>query len=66
MYAAAMVVIVFFCGMIAFQSGKRVLRNQLTQITVEAPDVYKRQEYQMFQYIGLFCEMSVSCHVDTS
>lgn len=27
----------FFCGMIAFQSGKRVLRNQLTQITVEAP-----------------------------
>ena len=37
MYAAAMVVIVFFCGTIAFQSGKRVLRNQLTQITVEAP-----------------------------
>lgn len=37
MYAAAMIVIVFFCGTIAFQSGKRVLQNQLTQITVEAP-----------------------------
>ena len=45
MYAAAMVVIVFFCGMIAFQSGKRVLRNQLTQITVEAPYGSKTKLY---------------------
>ena len=33
----------FFCGMIAFQSGKRVLRNQLTQITVETPYGSKNQ-----------------------
>ena len=45
MYAAAMVVIVFFCGTIAFQSGKRVLRNQLTQITVEAPYGSKTKLY---------------------
>ena len=37
MYAAAMIIIVFLCGTVAFQSGKKVIRNQLTQITVEAP-----------------------------
>lgn len=40
-----MVVIVFFCGTIAFQSGKRVLQNQLTQITVEAPYGSKTKLY---------------------
>ena len=44
-YVAAMVVIVFFCGTIAFQSGKRVLQNQLTQITVEAPYGSKTKLY---------------------
>lgn len=44
-YAAAMIVIVFFCGTIAFHSGKRVLRSQLTQITVEAPYGSKTKLY---------------------
>ena len=44
-YVAAMVVIVFFCGTIAFQSGKRVLQNQLTQIMVEAPYGSKTKLY---------------------
>ena len=45
MYAAAMIIVVFICGTIAFQSGKRVLRNQLTQITVEAPYGSKTKLY---------------------
>ena len=44
-YAAAMIVIVFFCGAIAFQSGKKVLRSQLTQITVEVPYGSKTKLY---------------------
>ena len=45
MYAAAMVIIVFVCATIAFQSGKRVLQNQLTRITVEAPYGSKTKLY---------------------
>lgn len=45
MYAAAMIIVVFICGTIAFQSGKRVLQNQLTQITVEAPYGSKTKLY---------------------
>lgn len=45
MYAAAMMVLIFLCGTIAFQSGKRVIRNQLTQITVEAPYGSKTKLY---------------------
>lgn len=37
MYAAAMTIIVFICGTIAFQTGKSVIRKQLTQISIEAP-----------------------------
>lgn len=45
MYATAMVIIVFVCATIAFQSGKRVLQNQLTRITVEAPYGSKTKLY---------------------
>lgn len=45
MYAAAMIIVVFICGTIAFQSGKRVLRNQLAQITIEAPYGSKTKLY---------------------
>lgn len=45
MYAAAMIIVVFICGTIAFQSGKSVIRNQLTQITIEAPYGSKTKLY---------------------
>ncbi|WP_175628657.1 FecR family protein [Bacteroides acidifaciens] len=45
MYAAAMIIIVFICGTIAFQIGKSVIRNQLTQISIEAPYGSKTKLY---------------------
>ena len=45
MYAAAMIIVVFICGTIAFQSGKSVIRNQLTQISIEAPYGSKTKLY---------------------
>lgn len=45
MYAAAMVIIVFLCVTIAFQTGKSVIQNQLTQITIEAPYGSKTKLY---------------------
>ena len=45
MYAAAMTIIVFICGTIAFQTGKSVIRKQLTQISIEAPYGSKTKLY---------------------
>ena len=45
MYAAAMTIIVFICGTIAFQIGKSVIRKQLTQISIEAPYGSKTKLY---------------------
>ena len=45
MYAAAMVILVFLCVTIAFQTGKSVIQNQLTQITIEAPYGSKTKLY---------------------
>ena len=45
MYAAAMVIVVFLCVTIAFQTGKSVIQNQLTQITIEAPYGSKTKLY---------------------
>lgn len=45
MYAAAMIIVVFICGTIAFQTGKSVIRNQLTQISIEAPYGSKTKLY---------------------
>lgn len=45
MYAVAMVIVVFLCVTIAFQTGKSVIQNQLTQITVEAPYGSKTKLY---------------------
>ena len=45
MYAAAMIIVVFICGTIAFQSGKSVIRNPLTQISIEAPYGSKTKLY---------------------
>lgn len=45
MYATAMIIVIFICGTIAFQSGKRVVRNQLTQISIEAPYGSKTKLY---------------------
>ena len=45
MYAAAMTIIVFICGTIAFQTGKSVIRKQLTQMSIEAPYGSKTKLY---------------------
>lgn len=45
MYAAAMIVVVFICGTVAFQTGKRVIQNQLTEISIEAPYGSKTKLY---------------------
>lgn len=45
MYAAAMIFVVFICGTIAFQTGKRVIQNQLTEISIEAPYGSKTKLY---------------------
>ena len=45
MYDAAMIIVVFICGTIAFQTGKSVIRNQLTQIAIEAPYGSKTKLY---------------------
>lgn len=45
MYVAAMIIVVFICGAIAFQSGKSAIRNQLTQISIEAPYGSKTKLY---------------------
>lgn len=44
-YAAAMIIVVFICGTIAFQTGKRVIQNQLTEISIEAPYGSKTKLY---------------------
>lgn len=38
LYAAAMMTAVFVCGTIAFNSGKEVICEQMTDITIEAPE----------------------------
>lgn len=45
MYAAAMIIVVFICGTVAFQTGKRVIQNQLTEIFIEAPYGSKTKLY---------------------
>ena len=52
---------------VIFERDKKEYPGYYTVINPTSGFISKNfTEYQMFQYIGLFCEMSVSCHVGTS